>query len=120
MKAIKNTIIYYYLYKFRKKILLIFGIILFDIIISFFISDLSEVYDKKTLIFIKWGIYILSFVVIYFIIKSKKEKKTSKIETSQKDKKEEVIEYSSKEKEILKKPKLKSKADLIIEKYKKR
>jgi len=117
LKAIKNTIIYYYLYKFRKKILLIFGIILFDIIISFCISDLSEVYDKKTLIFIKWGIYILSFIVIYF---SAKAKKTPKIETFQKDKKEEVIEYSSKEKNIIKKPKLKSKADLIIEKYKKK
>ena len=120
MKAIKNTIIYYYLYKFRKKIGIILGILFFDIIISFFISDLSEIYDKKSLIFTKWGIYFLSFVLIYSVIKfNKKEKNPPKIKTPQKSKKEEIIEFSTKEKNIIKKTKLKSKADLIIEKYKK-
>ena len=116
MKAIKNTIIYYYLYKFRKKIVAILGIIFFDVIISFFISDLSEIYDKKTLIFTKWGIYFLSFVVIYVIMKYKK---TNTLLKENKKEIEAKIEFNEKEKKILKKEKLKSKADLIIDKYKK-
>jgi len=112
VRNIKNTLIYYYLYKFRKKIGITLGIIIFNIFCSFFINDLVNVTEIKRLIFIKWAILFVSGIYIYKLFKpSQKKEKIQKIE---------VKKTMPIEEEILSKKKLKGKSDLIIEKYKKR
>ena len=105
VKNIKNTLVYYYLYKFREKIGAIIGILIFNITIAFFIQDIVNVTGIKSLIFIKWIVLFVSGVYVYKLLKPKK-------------KQNEII--TPMEKEIINKKKLKSKSDLIIEKYKKR
>jgi len=106
VKNIKNTLVYYYLYKFREKIGIIIGILIFNITIAFFIQDIVNVTGIKSLIFIKWIVLFVSGVYVYKLLKSKQKKQN------------EII--TPMEKEIINKKKLKSKSDLIIEKYKKR
>ena len=111
VKNLKNTFIYFYIYKFRKKLSLLFGIILFNIVFSFFISDMVSMIDNKILLFtIKWGIYFLSIIFVFYIFKPKLEKL----------KKQKYNLFTNNEKKILEKDNLKNRADLIIEKYKKR
>ena len=114
MKTIKSAIIYYYLYKFRKTFFIVFLLIVSDIFMGFFISDLYEVSKEAYLLAIKWSWYLLSFLIVLFLIKNifKKDIKETK---KTKDIKE---NFTPIEEEILNKKKLKSKADLIIEKYK--
>jgi hypothetical protein len=88
---------------------IIIGILIFNIIIAFFIQDIVNVTGIKSLIFIKWIVLFVSGVYVYKLLKPKQPQQNEIKKT-----------ITSMEKEIINKKKLKSKSDLIIEKYKKR
>jgi len=118
----KNLFIYAYLYKIRKKLFYVGAVFLFDILFSFFMSDMMMIYKSVELVMIKWLIYFLSFIAIFLIINTKKKEISKKDEIlalpPPKPKfKEEV--FTPREEIILNKKELKSRADLIIQKYKK-
>ena len=56
MKAIKSAVIYYYLYKFRKTFFIVFLLIVSDIFMGFFISDLY--YYKNGV-----DLYVINFII---------------------------------------------------------
>ena len=116
MKAIKSAIIYYYLYKFRKTFFIILSILASDVFMGFFISDLYGVFKIGYLLAIKWSWYLVSFIAILFLLRNV-FKKQQKYKTDKNETKKEKI-FTPIEEEILNKKKLKSKSDLIIEKYK--
>ena len=89
---------------------------LFDVVFWFFIVDLRSLIENKFLfVLVKWGVFLISFVIIYLIIKHKE-----KIKKIQKLEEKEVFKFNDFQKEILEKENLKSKADYIIEKYQRR
>jgi predicted membrane protein len=89
----------------------------FDVVFWFFIEDLRSLIENKFLLFlVKWGVFFISFIAIYLIIKYKNKQNTP----TEKNTKKEKFEFNEIEKNVLEKENLKSKADYIIEKYQRR
>ena len=123
MKGLKNLVIYYYLYRFRKTFTIIFSLLFVILVSNFIYSDIVEylkLRDKLEyldyILPLKWvlniGLFSLIVYLLLGIFKSK-DKKNSDIKNDIKN------EEISKEDIILEKFKdkvLKSKGDLIIEK----
>ena len=117
MRIIKETLLVYYFYKIRKKLFLIGFILFFDVVFWFFIEDLRDLSEKKFLFFfVKWGVFFISFVAVYLIIKYKNKRKENENKSEEKTQ----FEPNEIQKKILEKENLKSKADYIIEKYQRR
>ena len=123
MKGLKNLVIYYYLYRFRKTFTIIFSLLFVILVSNFIYSDIVEylkLRDKLEyldyILPLKWvlniGLFSLIVYLLLGIFKSK-DKKNSDIKNDIK------TEKISKEDIILEEFKnrvLKSKGDLIIEK----
>ncbi|QEZ89692.1 hypothetical protein [Aliarcobacter cibarius] len=127
-KQVKSALFWYYLYKFRKRAILIFFLILVALFSGFIYGDIVE-YLKitqnieylKYILFGKWFIILfnilLSIYLVLTIFKKEPEVKEDKKKAVKKEPKIEKEEsFSQREKELLHKKKLKTKADILLEK----
>ena len=120
MKGLKNLVIYYYLYRFRKTFTIIFSLLFVILVSNFIYSDIVEylkLRDKLEyldyILPLKWFLNIGLFCVIVYLllgIFKSKEKKEEVKESPKEPSKEDIIL------EEFKNRVLKSKGDLIIEK----
>ena len=121
-KQLKSALFWYYLYKFRRRFLLIFSLLLIALISNFIYSDIVEILKIKEktqyleiALLIKWFIILFSIILSFYLILTlfKKDQEDSKndLENSIKDDK-----FTNKEKEFLHKKTLRTKADFLINK----
>lgn len=127
-KQVKSAIFWYYLYKFRKRVVLIFLLLIVALFSNAIYSDVVEYLKLKEklqyleiALISKWLIIIFSLVFSIYLILTmfkkeeiEEEKKIKKSEPSKKESKEE--KFTQREKEFLYKKKLQSKADFLVKK----
>lgn len=138
-KQVKSALFWYYLYKFRKRVLLIFLLLIVALFANAIYGDLIEYLKLKEklqyleiALISKWVIILFNLTFsIYLIltmfkkedeeenkvkekIKKKEVKQNTKVESKEiKDKKEE--KFTEREKQFLNKKKLRTKADLLVD-----
>ncbi len=122
-KQVKSALFWYYLYKFRKRVLLIALLLIVAFFANAIYADVIEYLKLKDklqyleiALFSKWFIIIFNIVFsIYLILTLFKNDK--KQEENNKEKKMSNIEkgLSLKEQEFLEKKTLKSKADYLLD-----
>jgi uncharacterized membrane protein len=135
-KSIRSSLFWYYLYKFRKRFVII-TILLFIIFLSGFIyADIVEYLTLRDrldyldfILPIKWiiifgNIAIISYLIFSLFASDKKDTKNNKEAKEQKDKNEKITidpkeleNLSDREASFLHTRKLKTKADLIIDNH---
>ena len=129
-KQVKSAVFWYYLYKFRKRVTFIVLLLIIALFANVIYSDIVEylkLKDKLQYLEIalisKWVIIIFNIVFsIYLLLtmfKSEEkieEKKVKKEKIVEPIKKEKAEKFTAREKEFLYKKKLRSKADLLVEK----
>lgn len=127
-KQVKSAIFWYYLYKFRKRVVLIFLLLIIALFSNAIYSDVVEYLKLKEklqyleiALISKWLIIIFSLVFSIYLILTmfkkeeiEEEKKAKKSESLKKESKEE--KFTQREKEFLYKKKLQSKADFLVKK----
>ncbi|MGE0051753.1 MAG: hypothetical protein AB7S49_09530 [Arcobacter sp.] len=129
-KQVKSAVFWYYLFKFRKRITLVVLLLIIALFANVIYSDVVEylkLKDKLQYLEIalisKWIVIIfnLVFSIYLFLTMFKKEE----IQEEKKIKKEKIVEpvkkekeekFTQREKEFLYKKKIRSKADLLVEK----
>jgi uncharacterized protein HemY len=124
-KQVKSAVFWYYLYKFRKRAILIFFLLLLALFSGLIYGDVVE-YLKLTqnieylkyILFTKWVIILFNILFSIYLILTifKKEPETKEQELKKEYKIVKEDDFSQREKELLYKKKLKTKADLLIEK----
>ena len=133
-KQVKSALFWYYLYKFRRRVLIIALLLIIALFANAIYSDvvqyltLKEKLEYLELILIaKWIIVIFNIVFSIYLILTmfkKEEDKANKNETKIKEKKDDIKvkqkkkeeKFTEREKEFLYKKKLKTQADLLVEK----
>lgn len=137
-KQVKSALFWYYLYKFRKRVILIFLLLIVALFANAIYGDLIEYLKLKKLLqylelalISKWVIILFNLTFsIYLILtmfkkddeviskqeekKTKKEKKAKPIIKEKEVQKEE--KFTDREKQFLHKKKIRSKADLLVDK----
>ena len=137
-KQVKSALFWYYLYKFRKRVILIFLLLIVALFANAIYGDLIEYLKLKKLLqylelalISKWVIILFNLTFsIYLILtmfkkedeviskqeekKTKKEKKIKPIIKEKEVQKEE--KFTDREKQFLHKKKIRSKADLLVDK----
>ena len=127
-KQVKSAIFWYYLYKFRKRVALIFLLLIVALFSNAIYIDVVEYLKLKEklqyleiALISKWLIIIFSLVFSIYLILTmfkkeeiEEEKKIKKSEPLKKESKEE--KFTQREKEFLYKKKLQSKADFLVKK----
>ncbi|WP_320036355.1 hypothetical protein [Halarcobacter sp.] len=127
-KQVKSAVFWYYLYKFRRKVLLISFLLIVVVFANAIYSDIVQYLTLKEkleylelAILIKWFIIIFNILFSIYLILTlfKKENKEEKKETVIKTKKAETQEkkekkFTKREEEFLHR-KLKTKADMLVE-----
>ncbi|MEN5406860.1 hypothetical protein [Aliarcobacter butzleri] len=125
-KQVKSAVFWYYLYKFRKRVTLIFLLLIIALFANVIYADIVEYLKLKEkleyleiVLLSKWLIIIFNIgISIYLILtlfkkeeigSSKKEKIVEK-ETIKKEK------FTQREKEFLNKKNIRSKADILLDK----
>ena len=125
-KQVKSAVFWYYLYKFRKRVTLIFLLLIIVLFANVIYADVVEYLKLKEkleyleiALLSKWLIIIFNIgISIYLILtlfkkeetgSSKKEKIVEK-ETIKKEK------FTQREKEFLNKKNIRSKADILLDK----
>ncbi|MDY0193351.1 MAG: hypothetical protein RBR93_07475 [Aliarcobacter butzleri] len=125
-KQVKSAVFWYYLYKFRKRVTLIFLLLIIALFANVIYADIVEYLKLKEkleyleiALLSKWLIIIFNIgISIYLILtlfkkeetgSSKKEKIVEKI-TIKKEK------FTQREKEFLNKKNIRSKADILLDK----
>lgn len=125
-KQVKSAVFWYYLYKFRKRVTLIFLLLIIALFANVIYADIIEYLKLKEkleyleiALISKWLIIIFNIgISIYLILtlfkkeetgSSKKEKIVEK-ETIKKEK------FTQREKEFLNKKNIRSKADILLDK----
>ncbi|MFW3341913.1 hypothetical protein [Aliarcobacter butzleri] len=125
-KQVKSAVFWYYLYKFRKRVTLIFLLLIIALFANIIYADVVEYLKLKEkleyleiVLLSKWLIIIFNIgISIYLILtlfkkeetgSSKKEKIVEK-ETIKKEK------FTQREKEFLNKKNIRSKADILLDK----
>ncbi|EFU68687.1 conserved hypothetical protein [Aliarcobacter butzleri JV22] len=125
-KQVKSAVFWYYLYKFRKRVTLIFLLLIIALFANVIYADIVEYLKLKEkleyleiALISKWLIIIFNIgISIYLILtlfkkeetgSSKKEKIVEK-ETFKKEK------FTQREKEFLNKKNIRSKADILLDK----
>ena len=128
-KQVKSAIFWYYLYKFRKRVILISFLLLIAIFANAIYGDIIQYLTLKEkleylelAILIKWSIIIFNILfsisLVLTIFKSSESKKVA-----EKTKKNELLKndvnksekFTKREEEFLKKDLLKTKADILVE-----
>ncbi len=117
-KQVKSAVFWYYLYKFRKRVVIIAVLLIVALFANAIYSDVVEYLKLKDklqyleiALFSKWFIIIFNIVFSVYLIltlfkNDKKEKKVSNMEDK----------LSQREQEFLEKKNLKSKADYLLDK----
>ena len=123
-KQVKSALFWYYLYKFRKRVILVVLLLLIALFANAIYGDVVEylkLKDKLQYLEIalisKWAIIIFNIVFSIYLILTifkKEENKEKDVEIKKEIKTHEKL--TNREKEFLYKKKLKTKADLLVEK----
>ena len=125
-KQVKSAVFWYYLYKFRKRVTLIFLLLIIALFANVIYADIVEYLKLKEkleyleiALLSKWLIIIFNIgISIYLIltlfkkeeIGSRKKEKIVEKETIKKEK------FTQREKEFLNKKNIRSKADILLDK----
>ena len=121
-KQVKSALFWYYLYKFRKRAIFIFFLLLVALFSGFIYGDVVE-YLKLTqkieylkyVLVLKWFIIIFnSLLSIYLILTLFKNSEIQEKSSVKKDKVETKNSFTQRETELLHKKKLINKAENII------
>ncbi|WP_148571143.1 hypothetical protein [Aliarcobacter cryaerophilus] len=121
-KQMKSALFWYYLYKFRKRAIFIFFLLLVALFSGFIYGDVVE-YLKLTqnieylkyVLALKWFIIIFnSLLSIYLILTLFKNSEIQEKSSVKKDKVETKNSFTKRETELLHKKKLTNKAENII------
>ena len=121
-KQVKSALFWYYLYKFRKRAIFIFFLLLVALFSGFIYGDVVE-YLKLTqnieylkyVLVLKWFIIIFnSLLSIYLILTLFKNSENQEKSSVKKDKVETKNSFTQRETELLHKKKLVNKAENII------
>lgn len=121
-KQMKSALFWYYLYKFRKRAIFIFFLLLVALFSGFIYGDIVE-YLKLTqnieylkyVLVLKWFIIIFnSLLSIYLILTLFKNSEIQEKSSVKKDKVETKNSFTQRETELLHKKKLINKAENII------
>ena len=121
-KQVKSALFWYYLYKFRKRAIFIFFLLLVALFSGFIYGDVVE-YLKLTqnieylkyVLVLKWFIIIFnSLLSIYLILTLFKNSEIQEKSSVKKDKVETKNSFTQRETELLHKKKLVNKAENII------
>lgn len=121
-KQMKSALFWYYLYKFRKRAIFIFFLLLVALFSGFIYGDVVE-YLKLTqnieylkyVLVLKWFIIIFnSLLSIYLILTLFKNSENQEKSSVKKDKVETKNSFNQRETELLHKKKLINKAENII------
>ena len=121
-KQMKSALFWYYLYKFRKRAIFIFFLLLVALFSGFIYGDVVE-YLKLTqnieylkyVLILKWFIIIFnSLLSIYLILTLFKNSENQEKSSVKKDKVETKNSFNQRETELLHKKKLINKAENII------
>ena len=121
-KQVKSALFWYYLYKFRKRAIFIFFLLLVALFSGFIYGDVVE-YLKLTqnieylkyVLALKWFIIIFnSLLSIYLILTLFKNSENQEKSSVKKDKVETKNSFTQRETELLHKKKLINKAENII------
>ena len=121
-KQIKSALFWYYLYKFRKRAIFIFFLLLVALFSGFIYGDVVE-YLKLTqnieylkyVLVLKWFIIIFnSLLSIYLILTLFKNSENQEKSSVKKDKVETKNSFTQRETQLLHKKKLINKAENII------
>ena len=132
-KQVKSALFWYYLFKFRRRVVLIVLLLIIALFANAIYGDVVEylkLKDKLAFLEIalisKWLVIIFNIVFSTYLLltmfKKEDEQSSTKEEVKRKElkketKKEEKEEkFTDREKEFLYKKKLRSKADLLVEK----
>lgn len=129
-KQVKSALFWYYLYKFRRKVILISFLLLISFFANAIYADLIQYLTLKNkleyleiVLFFKWFIIIFNilfsiYIFLTFFKKTKDSQKNNlnKTQKRQKEKKDskEKNKFSKREEEFLEKD-LKNKADKLVE-----
>ncbi|MFY9075923.1 hypothetical protein CRU99_10105 [Malaciobacter mytili] len=128
-KQVKSAVFWYYLYKFRKRVVIIALLLIVALFANAIYSDVVEYLKLKDklqyleiALFSKWFIIIFNIVFSVYLIltlfkNDKKEEKTTIKKDNKKEKKVSNMEdkLSQREQEFLEKKNLKSKADYLLD-----
>ena len=121
-KQVKSALFWYYLYKFRKRAIFIFFLLLVALFSGFIYGDVVE-YLKLTqnieylkyVLVLKWFIIIFnSLLSIYLVLTLFKNSEIQEKSSVKKDKVETKNSFTQRETELLHKKKLINKAENII------
>ena len=121
-KQVKSALFWYYLYKFRKRAIFIFFLLLVALFSGFIYGDVVE-YLKLTqnieylkyVLALKWFIIIFNYLLsIYLILTLFKNSENQEKSSVKKDKVETKNSFTQRETELLHKKKLINKAENII------
>ncbi len=134
-KQVKSAFFWYYLYKFRRRVILIILLLVVVLFANAIYSDVIEYLKIKNklefleiVLFTKWSIIIFNIVFSFYLLltmfKREDESKIKNEATEEKKsifKKEEKVntkneKFTDREKQFLHKKKLKSEADILLEK----
>lgn len=114
-KQVKSAVFWYYLYKFRKRVTLIFLLLIIALFANVIYADIVEYLKLKEkleyleiALISKWLIIIFNIgISIYLILTLFKKEETG---SSKKEK------FTQREKEFLNKKNIRSKADILLDK----
>ena len=120
-KQVKSALFWYYLYKFRKRVILIVLLLIIALFANAIYGDVVQYLTlKQRLEFLefalisKWLIIIFNIVFSVYLILTLFKKNEIKIEKQEEIKTEN--KFTKREEEFLKKKKLRTKADILLEK----
>lgn len=124
-KQVKSALFWYYLFKFRRRVILIVLLLVIAFFANAIYGDVIEYLKlKDRLEFLeialisKWTVIIFNIVFSSYLILTifKKEEKEQKNVEVKKEIQKKEEKFTKREKEFLYKKKLKTKADLLVEK----
>ena len=124
-KQVKSALFWYYLFKFRRRVILIVLLLVVALFANAIYGDVIEYLKlKDRLEFLeialisKWTVIIFNIVFSIYLILTifKKEEKEQKNVEVKKEIQKKEEKFTQREKEFLYKKKLKTKADLLVEK----
>jgi hypothetical protein len=124
-KQIKSALFWYYLFKFRRRVILIVSLLLVALFANAIYGDVIEylkLKDKLDFLEIalisKWAIIIFNIVFSIYLVLTvlKKDEKEQKIVEIKKETIQKEEKFTQREKEFLYKKSLKSEADFLLKK----
>ena len=124
-KQVKSALFWYYLFKFRRRVILIVSLLVVALFANAIYGDVIEylkLKDKLDFLEIalisKWAIIIFNIVFSIYLVLTvlKKDEKEQKIVEIKKETIQKEEKFTQREKEFLYKKSLKSEADFLLKK----